>query len=413
MLPFGGSVMLFARMLEERIKEGELTVIDANMRIHRFGNPETGSEITIRLHDRSLHYKLFLNPRIALGEAYMEGTLTVENASLFALLNLIGKNFGGAAIGGLDKLATMLRIFVQRIEQANSLGFVQRNIAHHYDLSDELFDLFLDNDLQYSCAYFTNADATLETAQIAKKRHIAAKLLLEPGLKVLDIGSGWGGLAMYLAENSEVDVTGVTLSVNQHRRARQRVASAGLEEQVRFRLCDYREQKGTYDRIVSIAMLEQVGASNFREYFEKISELLVDDGIALIHTIVRKDGPDATNPWLRKYIFPGGYLPALSEILAATERVGLWVTDIEILRLHYAETMRHWRERFIANWDLAANLYDERFCRMWEFYLAGSEVGFRHQGSMVAQLQISKAIDVVPSTRDYIYDWEQANIIQS
>jgi cyclopropane-fatty-acyl-phospholipid synthase len=343
----------------------------------------------------------------------MDGALTVENGSLFAFLDLIGTNLGNETVAGLDRWLNMFRVLARRFGQANPLGLAQRNVAHHYDLSGELFDLFLDRDLQYSCAYFPNPNATLETAQEAKKRHIAAKLLLDPGLTVLDIGSGWGGLAMYLARTSGVDVTGVTLSTNQHRTAQQRAADADLADHVRFHLRDYREETGTYDRIVSIAMFEQVGVPHFREFFQKIAELLTDDGIALIHTISRRDGPDATNPWLRKYIFPGGYSPSLSEILAVIERVGLFVTDIEILRLHYAETLRLWRERFLANWDAAAELYDERFCRMWEFYLAGCEVAFRHQGCMVAQLQLAKSMDAVPLTRDYITDWERAHADES
>ncbi len=405
--------MIFGRLLERLINVGELTVVDANNTIHRFGNRETGPAITIRLHDRSLHYRLFLNPRLSIGEAYMDGVLTVENASLFAFLDLIGKNLGSATLDGLDRWLTVLRMLSRRFSQANPLGLAQRNVAYHYDLSGELFDLFLDRDLQYSCAYFPNPNATLETAQESKKRHIAAKLLLDPGLTVLDIGSGWGGLAMYLARTSDVEVTGVTLSTNQHRTAQQRAADADLADHVRFHLRDYREETGTYNRIVSIAMFEQVGVPHFREFFQKIAELLTDDGIALIHTISRRDGPEATNPWLRKYIFPGGYCPSLSEVLAAIERVGLWVTDIEILRLHYAETLRLWRERFLANWDAAAELYDERFCRMWEFYLAGCEVAFRHQGCMVAQLQLAKSMDAVPLTRDYITDWERAHADES
>ena len=401
--------MIFGRLMERLIIDGELTVIDANDKTHRFGNRQTGPAITIRLHDRSLHHKLFFNPRLAIGEAYMDGLLTVENASLFAFLDLIGMNLGNATVDGFDRWLTMLRVLVRRLAQANPLGLAQRNVAHHYDLSGDLFELFLDPDWQYSCAYFPNPNATLETAQESKKRHIAAKLLLDPGLKVLEIGSGWGGLAAYLAKTTGVDVTGVTLSTNQLRTAQQRAADAGLADQVRFHLRDYREETGTYDRIVSIAMFEQVGVPHFKEYFQKVAELLADDGVALIHTISRRDGPDATNPWLRKYIFPGGYCPSLSEILPVVERVGLWVTDIEILRLHYAETLRLWRERFLANWDKAAALYDERFCRMWEFYLASCEMVFRHQGYMVAQLQLSKSVDAVPLTRDYITDWERAH----
>ncbi len=405
--------MIFGRLLERLINDGELTVIDANNRTHRFGNRETGPAITIRLHDRSLHYRLFLNPRLSIGEAYMDGALTVENASLFAFLDLIGKNLGNATVGGLDRWQTMLRVLARRLGQANPLGRAQKNVAHHYDLSGALYEMFLDADRQYSCAYFTSPKMSLDEAQNAKKRHLAAKLLLEPGQRVLDIGSGWGGLGIYLARTAGVDVTGVTLSTEQHEVAEERAAEAGLSDHVHFHMQDYREVTGTFDRIVSVGMFEHVGALHYDEYFRKIYDLLPDDGVALLHTIADRHPPTTTNPWLRKYIFPGGYSPSLSEVLSAIERCGLWVTDIEILRQHYAETVRHWRERFLANWDKAAELYDDRFCRMWEFYLAGSEMAFRHQGYMVAQLQLAKSIDAVPLTSDYITDWERAHADES
>ncbi len=405
--------MIFGRLLERLINDGELTVIDANNRTHRFGNRETGPAITIRLHDRSLHYRLFLNPRLSIGEAYMDGALTVENASLFAFLDLIGKNLGNATVGGLDRWQTMLRVLARRLGQANPLGRAQKNVAHHYDLSGALYEMFLDADRQYSCAYFTSPKMSLDEAQNAKKRHLAAKLLLEPGQRVLDIGSGWGGLGIYLARTAGVDVTGVTLSTEQHEVAEERAAEAGLSDHVHFHMQDYREVTGTFDRIVSVGMFEHVGALHYDEYFRKIYDLLPDDGVALLNTIADRHPPTTTNPWLRKYIFPGGYSPSLSEVLSAIERCGLWVTDIEILRQHYAETVRHWRERFLANWDKAAELYDDRFCRMWEFYLAGSEMAFRHQGYMVAQLQLAKSIDAVPLTSDYITDWERAHADES
>ncbi len=405
--------MIFGRLLERLINDGELTVIDANNRTHRFGNRETGPAITIRLHDRSLHYRLFLNPRLSIGEAYMDGALTVENASLFAFLDLIGKNLGNATVGGLDRWQTMLRVLARRLGQANPLGRARNNVAHHYDLSGVLYKMFLDADRQYSCGYFTSPRMSLDEAQNAKKRHLAAKLLLEPGQRVLDIGSGWGGLGIYLARTAGVDVTGVTLSTEQHEVAEERAAEAGLSDHVHFHMQDYREVTGTFDRIVSVGMFEHVGALHYDEYFRKIYDLLPDDGVALLHTIADRHPPTTTNPWLRKYIFPGGYSPSLSEVLSAIERCGLWVTDIEILRQHYAETVRHWRERFLANWDKAAELYDDRFCRMWEFYLAGSEMAFRHQGYMVAQFQLAKSIDAVPLTSDYITDWERAHADES
>jgi cyclopropane-fatty-acyl-phospholipid synthase len=294
-------------------------------------------------------------------------------------------------------------------QQYNPLHRARRNVAHHYDLSDTLYELFLDADRQYSCAYFAAPDQTIEQAQANKKRHIAAKLLLAPGQHVLDIGCGWGGLALYLAKECGVSVTGLTLSTEQLRVAERRAAAAGLSDRVRFELRDYRETNGRYDRIVSVGMFEHVGVVHYPEFFGKVKELLADDGVALLHSIGRQDGPASTNPWLRKYIFPGGYSPAMSEVVPVVERSGLWITDIEILRLHYAETLRAWRTRFNANRERIRALYDERFCRMWEFYLAGSEMAFRHQGHLNFQMQFAKKIDAVPLTRDYMVDWERSH----
>jgi cyclopropane-fatty-acyl-phospholipid synthase len=276
-------------------------------------------------------------------------------------------------------------------------------------LSDQLYELFLDQDRQYSCAYFSDRDDSLDTAQLNKKRHIAAKLLIRPGQRVLDIGSGWGGLALYLASDCGADVTGLTLSLEQHRVATRRAAAAGLSDRVRFYLRDYREELGRYDRIVSVGMFEHVGINHYDAFFTRLKSLLAPDGVALLHSIGRMDGPGSTHPWIRKYIFPGGYFPALSEVLPVVEQSRLWVTDVEILRLHYAETLKSWRDRFARNRDRLSEIYDERFCRMWETYLVGSEVAFRRGGCMVFQLQLAKAIDAVPLTRDYMIDWERAH----
>jgi cyclopropane-fatty-acyl-phospholipid synthase len=286
----------------------------------------------------------------------------------------------------------------------------QANAAHHYDLSDTLYDLFLDADRQYSCAYFTHPHDDLEHAQQDKKRHLAAKLLLEPGVRVLDIGSGWGGLGLYLAEAGAAQVVGITLSKEQLKVSRDRARRAGLDDRVRFELCDYRAVRGTFDRIVSVGMFEHVGVRHFSEFFAAVRDRLTDDGVAVLHSIGRADGPGVTNPWIRKYIFPGGYAPALSEVLPSVERLGLWVTDIEILRLHYAETLRLWRRRFQAKRARIAKLYDERFCRMWEWYLIASELAFRRMGHMVFQLQLAKRQDAVPLTRDYVTDWERRHL---
>jgi cyclopropane-fatty-acyl-phospholipid synthase len=288
----------------------------------------------------------------------------------------------------------------------------RRNAAHHYDLSDQLYELFLDRDRQYSCAYFRSPNDDIDTAQQNKKRHIAAKLLLRPGTRVLDIGSGWGGLALYLAGECGADVTGLTLSEEQFKVANRRAAAAGLADRVRFYLRDYREEGGCYDRIVSVGMFEHVGVNQYPVFFGKLRALLAPDGVALLHSIGRMDGPGATNPWLRKYIFPGGYSPALSEVVPHAERARLWITDLEILRLHYAETLRAWRGRFEHNRDRIRALYDERFCRMWEMYLVGCELAFRRGGHLVFQMQLAKAIETVPLTRDYMLDWERARSLR-
>jgi cyclopropane-fatty-acyl-phospholipid synthase len=296
---------------------------------------------------------------------------------------------------------------VRRLHQYNPVRRARRNVAHHYDLSDQLYELFLDRDRQYSCAYFRSREDDLDTAQENKKRHIATKLLLRPGQKVLDIGSGWGGLALYLAAECGVDVTGLTLSEEQHKVAQRRAAAAGLADRVRFHLRDYRQEPGRYDRLVSVGMFEHVGVNQYPTFFRKVGELLAPDGVALLHSIGRMDGPGTTNPWLRKYIFPGGYSPALSEVVPGAEGARLWITDIEVLRLHYAETLRAWRARFQQNRERIRALYDERFCCMWEMYLVGAELAFRRDGHLVFQMQLAKQVDTVPLTRDYMIDRER------
>jgi cyclopropane-fatty-acyl-phospholipid synthase len=400
--------MLLSHLLHHVVRRGSLRVIDAGGAMHTFsGDP--GPQITIRLHTRALEWQLFLHPRLKLGEAFMNGTLTVEDASIYDFLDLMASNMAVAPANVLTPLYNGFGRAFRVFQQYNPLHRARRNVAHHYDLSDTLYELFLDADRQYSCAYFAAPDQTIEQAQANKKRHIAAKLLLAPGQHVLDIGCGWGGLALYLAKECGVSVTGLTLSTEQLRVAERRAAAAGLSDRVRFELRDYRETNGRYDRIVSVGMFEHVGVVHYPEFFGKVKELLADDGVALLHSIGRQDGPASTNPWLRKYIFPGGYSPAMSEVVPVVERSGLWITDIEILRLHYAETLRAWRTRFNANRERIRALYDERFCRMWEFYLAGSEMAFRHQGHLNFQMQFAKKIDAVPLTRDYMVDWERSH----
>jgi cyclopropane-fatty-acyl-phospholipid synthase len=400
--------MLASHFFRHLIRVGTLTVVDAYGKTHRFAGAP-GPSATVRLHDRALHHRLPLNPYLAAGEAYMDGTLTVEDGTIYDALDLACRN--GAALDNypMTRLQERLKRLLQAFHTHNPIERAQRNVAHHYDLSGALYDLFLDSDRQYSCGYFATDNDSLEVAQDNKKLHLASKLLLKPGQKVLDIGSGWGGLALYLARLAGVDVTGVTLSVEQQKAAEARARAAGLGDKVRFHLRDYRQETDKYDRIVSVGMFEHVGVGHYREFFAKIRDLLTDDGVLLLHSIGRVGRPEATNPWIRKYIFPGGYTPALSEVLSAVEKVGLWVTDIEVLRLHYASTLREWRRRFEANRHKARALYDERFCRMWEFYLAGCEVSFRYLGNMVFQMQLSRRVDSVPLTRDYMAQFERHN----
>jgi len=402
--------MLLARLLSRIIRIGRLELVDASGQHHVFGGLP-GPSVTVRLHDKALHWKLIVNPRLNVPEAYMDGTLTIEDGDIYALLELLGRNDELMWEAGSWRTINHLGLFTRRLHQYNPIRRSRRNVAHHYDLSDELYDLFLDRDRQYSCAYFLGADDDIDTAQLNKRQHIAAKLLLRPGMRVLDIGSGWGGLALYLASECGADVTGLTLSTEQLKVAQRRAAQAGLADRVRFHLRDYREEKEQYDRIVSVGMFEHVGVGQYSAFFGQVKALLKPDGVALLHSIGRMDGPGATNPWIRKYIFPGGYSPAISEVLTVIERTRLWVTDVEVLRLHYAETLKAWRRRFLAQRDKVLKLYDERFCRMWETYLVGSEMAFRHGGHLVMQIQMAKAIDTVPLTRDYMFDWERSHRI--
>jgi cyclopropane-fatty-acyl-phospholipid synthase len=395
--------MLFASLLSQLVRAGTLEVIDAAGRRHRFAGAP-GTEVAVRLHDRGLQRRLATNPRLAVGEAYMAGTLTIERGTLYDFLDLLAVNQETAATPLLLRVVDALNYLGRRLLQSNDPRRARHNAAHHYDLSGKLYELFLDSDRQYSCAYFAHDSDDLERAQLRKKQHIARKLLLQPGQRVLDIGSGWGGLALTLAASADVEVLGITLSTEQQAVATRRAEAAGLGHKVRFELRDYRDVAGRFDRIVSVGMFEHVGVPNYGAFFRQIRDLLVPDGVALLHSIGRSDGPGATNPWLRKYIFPGGYSPALSEVMPAVEAARLFVTDIEILRLHYARTLAAWRARFNANRAAITQLYDERFCRMWEFYLVGSEIAFRRQGHMVWQMQMARAVDSVPLTREYVYD---------
>jgi cyclopropane-fatty-acyl-phospholipid synthase len=401
--------MLFCQFVGGVLNWGRLTIVDADGERHEAGITE-GPQATIRLHDKALHHRLAINPYLHIGEAYMDGTLTLEEGSLYDFLEICAVNSHNAFAHPLGRTLTFGQTLLRRLHQHNPVPRAQANVAHHYDLSDRLYDLFLDSDRQYSCAYFTDPHGDIDQAQHDKKRHLAAKLLLQPGQRLLDIGSGWGGLALYLAEAGAAQVVGITLSEQQLAVSRERAQRRGLADRVRFELRDYREQTGVFDRIVSVGMFEHVGVQHYGEFFARMYDLLAEDGVALLHSIGRMDGPGVTNPWIRKYIFPGGYSPALSEVLPVVERQGLWITDIEVLRLHYAQTLRAWRQRFAASRAKVAELYDERFCRMWEFYLVGSELAFRRMGHMVFQMQLAKRQDAVPLTRDYITDWERSQL---
>ena len=394
------------RLLASIVKSGTLTLTAPGGRRERYGEGEP--EIGIRFHDRRAVLELAMNPELKLGELYMDGRITVENGDIADLLDLLMHNLSLSPLRGVMRVTQGWRRITRWIAQRNHSLRARRNVAHHYDLSEKLYDVFLDRDRQYSCAYFSAPGETLEEAQIGKKRHIAAKLYLDrPGLSVLDIGSGWGGLALDLARDCGAKVLGVTLSEEQIALARTRAQKAGVADRCRFELVDYRALNGTFDRIVSVGMFEHVGVPYYLAFFEKLRALLKDDGVALLHTIGRSDGPGVTNSWIAKYIFPGGYTPALSEVLRVIERAGLVVTDVEVLRLHYAETLKEWRRRFKAQWNTVAGLYDERFCRMWEFYLAGSEIAFRRDELVVFQIQLAKSIDSLPLTRDYMFDAER------
>jgi cyclopropane-fatty-acyl-phospholipid synthase len=390
-------------ILRGLITHGQLTVMwpDGSRSVYS-GND--GPIAAVHLRDARTVRRLVLNPSLGAGEAYMAGGLTVEDGSLYDFLDTMLTNLEVAPGGHpVMRLRQQLADLSRRLVQYNPASRALRNVAHHYDLNGRLYSLFLDRDRQYSCAYFPRGDETLEEAQAAKKRHIAAKLCLDrPGLRVLDIGCGWGGMALTLARDFGAEVTGVTLSEEQLTEARARAAAEGLQDRVRFELRDYRAVSEPFDRVVSVGMFEHVGIGHYREYFDAVARCLKPDGVALVHAIGRSDGPGSTNAWIRKYIFPGGYSPALSEVLPPVERSRLLVTDIEILRRHYAETLRHWRRRFAANRDAIATLYDDRFCRMFEFYLAASEITFRRCGHMVWQLQLAHDHGAVPLTRDYI-----------
>jgi len=390
---------LLRYFLGQFVRRGSMTFTTARGARFTCGDG-TGKPVAVRFLTADAERRLLLNPELALGEVFMEGAFVVENGTIADALAILLDQ--PDILPRWTLLQRWLRYLVRHIQQFNPPARSKQNVARHYDLDGRLYSLFLDADKQYSCAYFETPEMTLDDAQLAKKRHLAAKLLIERGHRVLDIGSGWGGLGLYLAEMTGGDVTGVTLSTEQLQVSNARAAEKGLTRSARFVLEDYRTVSGSFERIASVGMFEHVGVDFYETYFRRCAELLTDDGVMLLHSIGRSEGPDVSNPWIAKYIFPGGYIPALSEVMRAVERSGLLVCDIEILRLHYAETLKAWRERFMARREEAVRLYDERFARMWEFYLAGSEMTFRKQNMMVFQIQLAKRQGVVPTTRNYI-----------
>jgi cyclopropane-fatty-acyl-phospholipid synthase len=393
---------LLAKALAELVKRGNLTVVTAKGKRLQFGDG-TGEAVTIRFADTGAQIAFLYDPELRVGELFMNQRLLVEQGTIYDFLYTVLRDSQDVPPHPMFAVLDWVRYATRRLRQNNTASRARDNVHSHYDLGDELYTLFLDADWQYSCAYYEQPDITLEQAQLAKKRHIAAKLLIQPGQSVLDIGCGWGGTALYLAEVAGAGtVDGITLSDEQLKRAEARAAERGLSDRVKFRIEDYRATKGPYDRLVSVGMFEHVGIGYYKAYFENVKRLLKPDGVMLLHTIGAMKPPSSANPWLDRYIFPGGYVPSLSEMMPVIEKLGLFVTDIEILRLHYAYTLREWRTRFMANRAVAAARYDERFCRMWEFYLALSEAAFRCESIVVFQLQITHRQESVPLTRDYL-----------
>ena len=395
-----------SNMLKSFVQVGTLKVVDAKGQAHVFAGAP-GPQVTMVLSDPSLYRKLFFNPELHAGEAYMDGRLRFEDSTLRDFLTLFSVNRLSLGSYPLQKVLRRVSRGLKRFQQLNPIGQAQKNIAHHYDLGNDFYRLFLDEGMQYSCAYFLDDKESLEQAQQNKLRLLAAKLDMKPGLRVLDIGSGWGDLALYLGSMADVDVTGVTLSKEQHALANEKARAMGLSDRVRFELLDYRKVEDRFDRIVSVGMFEHVGVHHYDEFFAKVNALLEDDGLMVLHSIGHMSPPGTASPWLRKYIFPGAYSPALSEVFTSVEQASLWATDVEVLRLHYAKTLNHWWRRFEANRDKVAAMYDERFCRMWEFYLVSAEMMFLTGSQMVFHMQLARQRDAAPIVRDYITDLQR------
>ena len=395
--------MKLVNFLNKLIKKDGFVLIDANQNKYTIGKPIKEIPIILKILDKKLHHKLLLHPDLHLGEAYMNGSILIENGSLTEFLEIAIKNIGRSEINFYSRTINQIKGFYRTLTNFNLIKKSKKNVAHHYDISEKLYDFFLDKNRQYSCAYFKNSNDTLEQAQENKINHIIKKLNLKPNQRVLDIGSGWGTLATEIAKQSQCEVVGITLSENQLRYSKEIAKQFNLENQLDFRLIDYRQLNEKFDRIVSVGMFEHVGRKFYQTYFNAVSKLLSEDGIALIHTIGSSMPPRNPHPWINKYIFPGGYTPSLSEVTSPIENSGLLISDIEVLRMHYAHTLRNWKERFLSKKSEVLEMFDERFFRMWEFYLAGCEMAFKWGDQVVFQFQLTKKNNTTPSTRDYIY----------
>jgi cyclopropane-fatty-acyl-phospholipid synthase len=394
---------MFFSFLNNTLVKGKIEIIDASGNSHSFGT--SSPYIKIKLKSKSIERKIFINPNLYFGEGYMNEDLVIEDGNIEDLIDVITSSYEGISSSNwMHKFLNNIQTFFRPFQQLNNLVTSKKNVAHHYDLNEELYRLFLDKDMQYSCAYFYNDNISLDQAQIDKKNHLIKKLQIDKNMTVLDIGCGWGGLALHIARETGAKVKGLTLSKNQLATAKRRAQEDGLADRVEFVLQDYRHEQKTYDRIVSVGMFEHVGVNYFKDFFSKTYSLLKKNGIFLLHTIGQKDEPSATNPWIRKYIFPGGYIPSLTEILKVCEKQHIIISDIEILRLHYANTLKQWYRNFLLNKERIIKMFDERFFRMWEFYLLTSQYSFRNMGNVVFQIQMTKEFTNLPPTRDYIYN---------
>ncbi len=395
--------MYLLNFLRKLIKDDGFELVDANKKSPIIGKPKKENPIKLKILDKSLHWKLLMNPDLYLGEGYMDGSIVIENGTLTEFLDIALKNVGRKHTNEISNILGKFRRVYRYLKNLNLIGKSKENVAHHYDISEKFYDLFLDEKRQYSCAYFKNEDDTLEIAQNNKIDHIIKKLNLKPNQKVLDIGCGWGTLAIDIAKKTQCEIVGITLSENQLGYAKKKAKEMNLENQVEFRLADYRQLNEKFDRVVSVGMFEHVGRNFYKKYFNKVYDFLNEDGVALIHTIGSVNPPRPPQPWITKYIFPGGYTPSLSEVSAPIEKSGLILSDIEVLRTHYQHTLRNWKDRFMSKKEHVLEMFDEKFFRMWEFYLAGCEMAFKWGDQVVFQLQLTKKLKATPITRDYIY----------